>query len=56
LQDKRKLHFTGAEEFPDLFHAVEKKPVDDLERFVFLKRLLEVGFQPFRAAFDDVTL
>ena len=54
LEDEGELHLAGAEELADDLHAVEEMVVDDLERLVFLPRLVEVFGEVLFFAVDDV--
>jgi hypothetical protein len=56
LQHERQLHLPGAEQIADDFHPFQQNVVDDLQRLVFLHRLIEMFDQIALLAVDDVLL
>ena len=56
LQHKRKLHLTTAEQLTDNLHAIQQEGIDDLQRWIGLKRVIEGWFQTDALAIDDVLL
>src|SRR5687767_12058804 len=56
LQHKRQLHLSAAEKVADRFHSVEENVVDDVERRVLFKSLLQRVLETNLFAVDDVML
>ncbi len=56
LQHERQLHLPAAEQIADDFHPFEQNVVDDLQRRIFLQRLVEMLDQIAFFAVDDVRL